>query len=91
MTFLVWQNLLRTFPANGKKAKVAVALEGLTDADIWKEVQRRKSGAPKEDKSIKQAEVETLFATAEEVGTDTPQGDFFGCAIKLDKELRFEK
>ncbi len=68
-----------------KKAKVEAALEGLKDADIWKEVQRRKSGAPKEDKSIKQAEVETLFAAAEEVGTDTPQGDFFGRAIKLDK------
>lgn len=67
-----------------KKTKVAAALEGLKDDDVWQEINRRKSGDPPADKGIKQAEAETLFAAATEVGTDTPQGDFFGRAMKLD-------
>lgn len=83
--FLIVAESIEDISRERKKSKVAAALEGLKDEDVWKEVLRRKSGAPPEDKSIKQAEAETLFAAREGVGTDTPHGDFFGRAVKLDK------
>jgi hypothetical protein len=82
--FLLVAESVEDIAKERKKPKVAAALEGVSDAEVWSEVRRRKSGAPPEDKSIKQAEAETLFAAKEEVGSDEPQGDFYGRAIPLD-------
>jgi hypothetical protein len=68
-----------------KKAKVKAALEGFSDEEVFAEVQaRRGTGAPP-DKSVKQAELETLVASKEELGTDQPDGIFFARALPRDR------
>ncbi|MEH1945799.1 MAG: DUF1998 domain-containing protein [Nostoc sp.] len=66
-----------------KKQKVAVALEKFSDEAVWKEVQRRQSGASTGDKKIKQVEIETLLASSVEVGEDVPEGDFYARSRQL--------
>jgi hypothetical protein len=61
-----------------RKPPVADALEGLSDEDVLGEIQARKQGCtPGAEKSVKQAEFETLVSTNEEIGSDKPDGDFF--------------
>ncbi len=60
-----------------KKEKVIAALEGISDATVIAEVQRRKSGLTPEAKSIKDAEIETLLSSPDEIGEDILGGDFF--------------
>ena len=61
-----------------RKPPVAAALEGFSDEDAFAEVQSRKQGTtPGLDKSVKQAEFETLVSVKEEIGSDKPDGDFF--------------
>ena len=68
-----------------RKPPVAAVLEGFTDEDIFAEIERRKQGrTPALDKSVKQAEFETLAGAKEEIGADKPDGDFF--ARNLPKE-----
>ncbi len=59
-----------------KKAKVKVMLEGISDEEALAEIHARRRGAPAEPKSVKQAELETLISSKEEVGTDKPDGNF---------------
>jgi hypothetical protein len=68
-----------------KKAKVAAALEGHSDEVVWAEVQRRKSGMAPPDKSIKEAEIETLLQQKPSIGEDKPEGDFFATSLPLPK------
>ncbi len=63
-----------------KKEKVKVALDGLSDAAVWAEVERRKKGLPPPEKGIKQAEIEVLLAQKESLGEDKPEGDFYARA-----------
>ena len=61
-----------------RKPPVAEALEGLSDEEAFAEIQRRKQNRTAgTDKSVKQAEFETLMACKEEIGTDKPDGDFY--------------
>jgi Domain of unknown function (DUF1998) len=61
-----------------RKPPVAAALEGFSDEDVFAEVQSRKQGTnPGLDKSVKEAEFETLVSVKEEIGSDKPDGDFF--------------
>ena len=61
-----------------RKPPVAAALEGFSDEDVFAEIQSRKQGrTPGLDKSVKQAEFETLVSAKEEIGSDKPDGDFF--------------
>ena len=61
-----------------RKPPVAAALEGFTDEDVFAEIQSRKEGTtPGLDKSVKEAEFETLVSVEEEIGSDKPDGDFF--------------
>ncbi|HEX5270195.1 MAG TPA: DUF1998 domain-containing protein, partial [Gemmataceae bacterium] len=65
-----------------KKAAVKAALEGFSDEEVLAEIQARKGageGAPV--KSVKQAEFEVLTAAREEIGSDTPDGDFYARAL----------
>lgn len=64
-----------------RKAKVKAALEGVSDDEVYAEVQLRRGGAPKEEKTVKVAELETLVAAKEEIGDDRPSGNFFACAL----------
>ena len=61
-----------------RKPPVAAALEGFSDEDVFGEVQSRKRGPTQcHDKSVKEAEFETLVSVKEEIGFDKPDGDFF--------------
>jgi Domain of unknown function (DUF1998) len=65
-----------------KKPPVKAALDGFTDDEVFQEIEARKgTGAGAPIKSVKQAEFEVLAATKEEVGRDTPDGDFFARAL----------
>jgi Domain of unknown function (DUF1998) len=61
-----------------RKPPVAEALAGLSDADVFAEIQsRRQGGAGGGEKSVKEAEFETLVSSKEEIGSDKPDGDFY--------------
>lgn len=65
-----------------RKPPVAAALEGLSDEDVLGEVQARKQGrTPGLDKSVKQAEFETLVGVKDDLGSDKPDGDFFARSL----------
>jgi hypothetical protein len=81
----VWQHYLQYVEDLGdmtkerkRKPPVAAAFEGLSDDEVFAEVQSRKQGAgASSNKSVKQAEFETLICSKEEIGSDKPDGDFF--------------
>jgi len=60
-----------------KKAKVKAALEGVSDEEAFAEVQARTTFILKNDKKVKVAELETLIASRDEIGDDSPNGNFF--------------
>ena len=60
-----------------RKTKVRDALEGVTDAEVWGEIQARRGALTGQQKSVKGAELETLLATADEIGEDRPEGVFY--------------
>lgn len=64
-----------------RRQKVAVALEGFADAVVMREIERRKAGLPAEARSIKQAELEMLLASSEDVHDDVPESDFHARAL----------
>ena len=65
-----------------KKQKVEAAIEKFSNEAVWEEVQRQKNHQ-KNDKSIKQAEIETLLSSPV-VGEDHPDSDFYATARSLD-------
>ena len=68
-----------------KKAKVKAALEGLTDEEAFAEIQARRSGVTEEPKSVKRAELETLVASKESLGSDKPDGNFLARNLQRNK------
>jgi hypothetical protein len=65
-----------------KKPPVKAALEGFSDDEVMQEIEARKGlGNEAPIKSVKQAEFEVLAATKEELGQDTPDGDFFARSL----------
>ena len=85
----VWENFLQYVDTidelhkdRQKKPPVKASLEGFTDEEVLQEIEVRKgTGTEAPIKSVKQAEFEVLTATKEEVGQDTPDGDFFARAL----------
>lgn len=66
-----------------RKAKVSAALAGFDDATVWAEVERRKSGTPAAERSIKQAEIETLLSKEEgAIGEDAADSPFFATVVR---------
>ncbi|MBI1325735.1 DUF1998 domain-containing protein [bacterium] len=64
-----------------RKPPVAEALEGIGNEEAFAEIQRRKQNRTAgTDKSVKQAEFDTLMACKDEIGTDKPDGDFYARA-----------
>jgi Domain of unknown function (DUF1998) len=63
---------------------VAGVLTGFSDAAVWEEVQRRRSGISPTEKSIKQVEIETLLSQSDEIGDDIPDSDFYARTRSLD-------
>jgi hypothetical protein len=68
-----------------KKAKVKAALQDVTDDEVFQEILARRGALLGETKSVKQAELETLIASRDEVGNDRPDGTFFARAIHGEK------
>ena len=85
----VWENFLQFVDdledmerERRKKAPVKNALEGFSDVEVFEEILSRRGGAKlAEEKSVKQAELETLIASKEEIGNDQPDGDFYARAL----------
>src|SRR5581483_7730523 len=81
----VWENFLQYVdtPDELKKERVRkppvkAALEGFTDAEVMQEIEARKgTGTETPTRSVKQAEFEVLATAKDEIGQDTPDGDFF--------------
>ena len=67
-----------------RRPQVDEALKGFSNTAVWKEVQRRKSGKPTEQKKIKQVEIETLLSQPDEIGEDLPEKDFYARNLSLD-------
>lgn len=66
-----------------KKQRVSAALEGFPDAEVWKEIDRRKSGGESEARGIREVELETLLSAQAEIGDDRPGGDFYARTIAI--------
>lgn len=67
-----------------KKAAVKAALEGLSDEEVFAELQARRMGGTAKEKSVKVAELETLIAAKDELGEDRAEGVFFARALSRD-------
>jgi hypothetical protein len=63
------------------KARVNAALDGLSDDEVFAEIQSRWNLAGASPKTVKQAELETLVASRPELGEDKPDGTFFARAL----------
>jgi hypothetical protein len=85
----VWANFLEYVESledlqneRRRKPPVKAALEGFSDEEVFEEIQYRKGQAGQSAvKSVKQAELEVLCASKEEVGNDTPDGTFYARAL----------
>lgn len=87
----VWENFLSLVEEAGELAKerrrpaVKAALEGLTDEEVWAEVERRKTGAPAKAEKIKEVELATLLSVKEKLGDDFHGGhDFLARRLALE-------
>jgi hypothetical protein len=60
-----------------KKAKVHSVLGDHSDADVFAEIKAIRGQSAGQVKTIKQAEMETLIASKDELGDDKPDGTFF--------------
>ncbi len=68
-----------------RRAKVASALEGISDEKVFAEIERRKGGRERTTKTIKQVEIETLMAQDDEIGQDLADGpDFYARRCRIE-------
>ncbi|MBV8056732.1 MAG: DUF1998 domain-containing protein, partial [Deltaproteobacteria bacterium] len=65
-----------------KKPMVAAGLQGYDDETVAKAIDRVRIGAAGEDRPVKEVEFEALSEASEELGSDTPQGNFYARALK---------
>jgi hypothetical protein len=65
-----------------KKPTVANKLQGYDDETVAKSIGRIRAGNAGEDRPVKEVEFEALSEANEELGSDTPQGDFYARALK---------
>lgn len=72
-----------------RKERIHNALDGFPDDLVWAEIQRRKTGRAPVQKSVKQAELEMLLASQDEMGEDAPDGIFHARSVALLPESRF--
>lgn len=83
--FLQYSESVDDVKKERKKAKVNASLEGLSDATVFAEIERRRGGGPEQTRTIKYAEIETMLSSPDEIGEDILDGDFFARVLpKLD-------
>jgi len=76
--FLLVAESIEDVARERRKPKVAAGLEGLSNEQVWAEIQRRRSGGQPPLRHIKHVEIETLMGIEQEGGDDVPEGaDFF--------------
>ncbi len=68
-----------------KKPTPAVKLQGLDDAAILAAMARVRGGGNASLRPVKEVEFEALADAKDELGTDTPEGDFFARALPRDR------
>lgn len=69
--------------ARKKFAPVRNALGEWTDERVWDAICRRRSPGSADEKGFKQAELEMLLESRDELGTDRPDGDFYARRLPL--------
>jgi hypothetical protein len=85
----VWEHHLQYVESMGdlqkdreRKPPVRTALDGLTDDQVFAEIQARRGPAPRpQSKPVKLAEIEVLAGAADESGHDLPDGDFYARTV----------
>jgi hypothetical protein len=65
--------------------QVKLELEGYSDADVWVAIQERRLSAPRPTQGIRDAEIQMLLQSPDEVGGDVPDGWFFARTISIPK------
>jgi hypothetical protein len=60
-----------------KKQRVRAVLDGLSDSEVFQEIRIRRGQSLEQRKSVKQAEMETLIASKDELGDVKPDGNFY--------------
>jgi hypothetical protein len=60
-----------------RKERVKEALQGFTDEQVFAACERRKQGTQGPAPRLKDVELDTFMAQAEELGEDVPEGDFY--------------
>jgi hypothetical protein len=68
-----------------KREKVRKALENYSNEEVFQEVKVRRGQNTTNQKSIKQAEMETMIASRNELGDDKPDGNFFARTLAKDQ------
>lgn len=81
--FLQYAELLADVVKERKKQKVSAALEGLTDEEAWREIERRKGGLGTPTTGIREAEIRTLMRVPDAVGEDQPDGVFYARSVAV--------
>ena len=66
-----------------KMPAVKLALAEFSDDEVWAEIERRRQGAEPTVKGIREAELETLLESPDQVGDDQPEGLFFARTIPV--------
>lgn len=82
LDYLQYADSLDDVARDRKKQKVTAALEGLTNDEVWQEIQRRKGGLPPATAGIREAEIKTLLSSPDSVGVDQPEGVFYARTIQ---------
>jgi hypothetical protein len=60
-----------------RRQRVAVAIAGFTDAQVWAHIQARRAPPKQKSKNPKLPEIETMLSQPDSVGEDKPEGDFY--------------
>lgn len=81
-TYLEWADSAADVAAERRKPPVANALDGFSDEEVFREIQARRGvGSAASSKSVKEAELEVLVSSQEEIGGDIPDGNFYARAL----------
>jgi hypothetical protein len=88
----VWQHYLEfvetreQLASELRKPPVRAALEGFTDEQVMAELHRRRRGTDRYvDVPVKEAELEVLLSSRDEIGSDQPDGRFYARALPEEK------
>ncbi len=68
-----------------KKPAVSARLAGTTPEQVWRAIERRKSGETDDARPVKEAEFDALVDAKAELGSDTPEGDFYARSLTREK------